>query len=111
MSKSAVVGRLSDFADGKPHKVVVDDLDVCVVQVDGELFAIDDVCTHAEVSLSEGDVVGCTIECWLHGSAFDLKTGVPTGPPAVTPVHTHTVTVNADSDNPEVQITINEARS
>ena len=108
MSKSAVVGRLQDFADGKPHRVTVDDLDVCVVQVDGELFAIDDLCTHAEVSLSEGEVIGCTIECWLHGSAFDLRTGVPAGPPAVVPVKTHTVTVGTDSDNPEVQITLNE---
>lgn len=109
MSHTAVVGRLADFADGKPHKVTVDDLDVCVVQVDGELHAIDDLCTHAEVSLSEGDVINCTIECWMHGATFDLKTGEPLGPPATTPVHVHTVTLS-EGDNPEVQITLNEAR-
>ncbi|NBU31792.1 MAG: non-heme iron oxygenase ferredoxin subunit [Actinobacteria bacterium] len=109
MSHSSIVGRLSDFADGKPHRVTVDDLDVCVVQVDGELHAIDDICTHAEVSLSEGDVINCTIECWMHGAIFDLKTGAPLGPPATTPVQVHTVTL-AEGDDPEVQITLNETR-
>jgi len=109
MSHTATIGRVSDFSDGKPHKVTVDDLDVCVVQVDGEIHAIDDLCTHAEVSLSEGDVINCTIECWMHGATFDLKTGEPLGPPATSAVHVHTVTLS-EGDNPEVQVTLNEAR-
>ena len=54
---------------------------------DGEVYAVDDVCSHAEVALSEGEVDGCTIECWLHGSRFDLRTGKPTGcrPPSRSP--------------------------
>ena len=51
-----------------------------------EVFAIEDECCHAAVALSEGDVDGCTIECWMHGSRFDLRTGKPTGPPATEPV-------------------------
>nr|WP_279579325.1 non-heme iron oxygenase ferredoxin subunit [Fodinicola feengrottensis] len=47
------------------------------------------MCSHAEVPLSEGDVEGCTIECWLHGSQFDLRTGKPTGPPATEAVPTY----------------------
>ena len=39
-------------------------------------------CSHAEVALSEGDVTDCQIECWLHGSMFDLRTGKPTNLPA-----------------------------
>ncbi len=47
---------------------------------DGDVHAVDDTCSHANVSLSEGEVDGCTIECWLHGSRFDLRTGEPTVP-------------------------------
>lgn len=110
MAHSATVGRVSDFADGKAHRVTIDDLDVCVVQVDGVLHAIDDLCTHAEVSLSEGEVLNCTIECWMHGAVFDLKTGEPVGPPATAPVAVHTVALSEGKD-PEVTITLNEARS
>ena len=53
---------------------------------DGELHAISDICSHGAVSLSDGEVEGCTIECWLHGSRFDLRTGKPTGLPATVPV-------------------------
>jgi len=61
---------------------------------DGELHAISDICSHGAVSLSDGEVEGCTIECWLHGSRFDLRTGKPTGPPAVRPVPVYPVTVD-----------------
>ena len=60
---------------------------------DGSVHAIDDECTHGKVSLSEGEVEGCTIECWLHGSQFDLISGRPTGLPATVPVAVHTVRV------------------
>ena len=55
---------------------------------DGDVHCIDDACTHGNVSLSEGEVEGCMIECWLHGSRFDLRTGKPTGLPATEPVAT-----------------------
>lgn len=61
---------------------------------DGSVHAIDDECTHGKVSLSEGEVEGCTIECWLHGSQFDLISGRPTGLPATVPVAVHTVRVS-----------------
>ncbi|HEX7590187.1 MAG TPA: non-heme iron oxygenase ferredoxin subunit [Demequinaceae bacterium] len=63
---------------------------------DGELFAIDDTCSHAEVSLSEGDVDGCEIECWAHGSRFDLRTGEPDELPAMTPIRTYPVRIDGD---------------
>ena len=62
------------------------ELDVAVVRVGDEVFAIEDVCSHAEIPLTDGEVDGCTIECVLHGSRFDLRTGKPTGPPATRPV-------------------------
>ncbi|MGB5951528.1 MAG: non-heme iron oxygenase ferredoxin subunit [Ornithinimicrobium sp.] len=62
----------------------------------GTVHAVDDTCSHANVSLSEGDVEGATIECWLHGSRFDLATGQPTGLPALTPIAVHEVEVDGE---------------
>jgi 3-phenylpropionate/trans-cinnamate dioxygenase ferredoxin component len=63
---------------------------------DGELHAISDICSHGAVSLSDGEVEGCTVECWLHGSTFDLRTGKPLTPPAITPVPVYPVTVDGE---------------
>ncbi len=100
---SSAVVKLSELADRVPHKVDVDGEDVLVVRIGDEVFAVSDTCTHAEVSLSEGDIVDCGIECWLHGSAFDLRTGEPSGPPAVRPLETYVVTLSDDSD-PEIHL-------
>jgi 3-phenylpropionate/trans-cinnamate dioxygenase ferredoxin component len=67
---------------------------IAVFNVDGEFFAIDDTCTHQDASLADGFLEDdCTIECPLHASCFDLRTGAPTGPPAKVGVRTHAVTV------------------
>lgn len=67
--------------------VEVDDYPIAVVRDSyGELHAIGDTCSHAEISLSEGDVEDGTLECWAHGSSFDLKTGQPLTLPAFEPV-------------------------
>lgn len=62
---------------------------VAVFNVDGEFFAIDDTCTHQDASLADGYLEGCAVECPLHASCFDLRTGLPSGPPARTGVRTH----------------------
>lgn len=62
----------------------------------GDIHAIDDTCSHANVSLSEGDVEDSTVECWLHGSRFDLRTGSPTGLPAITPIAVYPVKIDGD---------------
>jgi len=59
----------------------------------GDIHAVDDTCSHANVSLSEGELDGCTVECLLHSSRFDLRTGDPTGPPATEPVPVYPVEV------------------
>lgn len=69
---------------------------VVVRDVDGELHALLDVCSHGKVALSDGEVEGRTIECWLHGSTFDLATGAPTCLPATAPVPVYPVTVDGD---------------
>ena len=63
-----------------------------------EVFAVEDICSHAAVALSEGEVEDCTVECWLHGSRFDLRTGKPTGLPATEPVATFPVEVRDEPD-------------
>jgi len=69
---------------------------VAIARVAGEVFAVRDVCSHAEVPLSEGEVYDHTVECWLHGSCFDLRTGQPTGPPATVPVPVYPVKIEGD---------------
>jgi len=62
----------------------------------GRVYAIHDVCSHANVALSEGEVADGEIECWLHGSTFALATGKPTCLPAVEPVPVYPVKIEGD---------------
>jgi 3-phenylpropionate/trans-cinnamate dioxygenase ferredoxin component len=87
---------LADVPDEGALAVEIDDTPVAVVRAGDEVFALRDVCSHAEVALSEGDVYDHTIECWLHGSCFDLRTGKPTNPPATQPVPTYRVKIEGD---------------
>jgi 3-phenylpropionate/trans-cinnamate dioxygenase ferredoxin subunit len=72
---------------------------------DGEFFAIDDTCTHQDASLADGWLEGCEVECPLHASRFDLRTGAVDAPPAKRPVRTHEVTV-VDG---EIYVTLSDA--
>jgi 3-phenylpropionate/trans-cinnamate dioxygenase ferredoxin subunit len=91
---------LSDIPDGAAVRVEFgtgsDLVPVCLVNTEGEVFAIRDVCSHADVPLSEGEVEGTTVECWLHGSRFDLRSGKPTGLPATVPVPIYETTIEDD---------------
>lgn len=92
--------------------VTLGDVEVAVakhVEDDGtaEFFALQNVCSHAEVELSEGEVADCTIECWLHGSTFDLRTGKPIILPATEPVATFPVEVRDDAVYVDVTRTLN----
>jgi 3-phenylpropionate/trans-cinnamate dioxygenase ferredoxin subunit len=84
----------ADIPPGGVVRAEIDDTAIALVHAqDGGFYAIYDECSHAEVPLSEGDVWDCGIECWLHGSRFDLKTGQPVGPPATEPVPVYPVEV------------------
>ena len=90
-----VVLRLDDLAPGTARRVEVDGTAIAVVRCGDEVFAIGDTCSHANVSLSEGEVL-CEdgeIECWKHGSTFSLATGEPQALPATQPVPVYKVTV------------------
>ena len=81
----------SELADGRPLSVDVDGTLLALVHSDGELFAIADECSHARVMLSLGEVEDGTIECFAHGSRFDLRTGFPLDLPATLPVPVYPV--------------------
>jgi 3-phenylpropionate/trans-cinnamate dioxygenase ferredoxin subunit len=87
---------LADIPEQGAVGVEVRGVPVALVRAGGELFALHDVCSHEEIPLSEGDIYDHTVECWLHGSCFDLRTGKPTGPPATEPVTTYPVRVQGD---------------
>jgi 3-phenylpropionate/trans-cinnamate dioxygenase ferredoxin component len=87
---------VNDIPEAGAVRAVIDGVPVAVVRSDGEIYAIHDVCSHANVALSEGEVEDASIECWLHGSRFDLVTGRPTGLPATKPVPVYPVKIDGD---------------
>jgi 3-phenylpropionate/trans-cinnamate dioxygenase ferredoxin subunit len=87
---------LSDLADDSAVAVEIDGVAVCLARSQGEVVALLDECSHAEVALSDGEVDDGTVECWLHGSRFDLRTGKPIGPPATEAVATYPVRIDGD---------------
>jgi 3-phenylpropionate/trans-cinnamate dioxygenase ferredoxin component len=91
------VGKVKDFATEGTHALNVKGTSVCLVQLGGKYFALDDRCTHAEAMLSAGEVEDGEVACPLHGARFDLKTGAAMTPPATMPVRTHGVKVEGDN--------------
>jgi 3-phenylpropionate/trans-cinnamate dioxygenase ferredoxin subunit len=89
------VCRLDELAPGSARRVVIHGTPVAVIRCGDDVYAIGDTCSHANVSLSEGEVV-CEdreIECWKHGSTFSLETGEPQTLPATQPVPVYEVVV------------------
>ncbi|QLL06239.1 bifunctional 3-phenylpropionate/cinnamic acid dioxygenase ferredoxin subunit [Mycobacterium vicinigordonae] len=101
---------LDDLPEGEAIRVDSDP-PIAVFNVDGTILAIDDTCTHQEASLSEGWVEGYDVECPLHASCFNLRTGQPDQPPATEPVRVHRVTVNNGLIQVEVARSVNSIKS
>ena len=100
------VAKTSDIPEGEARKFVVHRVEIAIANAgEGRFFAVDDICSHAESSLSEGevDVDDCTIECPRHGSTFDLATGRPRTLPATLPVPAFPVKVEGDTILIEVE--------
>ena len=89
---------LDDVPTDEAVGVTVGAMDVAVARHGDEVFALQDLCSHAAVPLSEGEVEDCTLECWLHGSRFDMRSGKPTGLPATEPVATFPAEVRDTPD-------------
>jgi 3-phenylpropionate/trans-cinnamate dioxygenase ferredoxin subunit len=93
------VAGTEDIPEGEARRFVVNRIEIAVANLgEGTFLAVDDICSHAEASLSEGevDVDMETIECPRHGSTFDLRTGQPKTLPATVPIPTFPVKVDGD---------------
>ena len=103
----------ADLADGEARRFDVAGHRIALVHLSGQWFAVGDRCSHADVSLSEGEVMieECAIECWKHGSTFDLRTGEPQSLPATRPVPVYEVFVEADDVVAEVPASGEQAAS
>ena len=87
---------VADVAPDSAISVEVGRNDVAIVNSNGQFYAIADECSHASIPLSEGDVGDGEIECYLHGSRFDLATGEPLGLPATEPVAVYPCQVSGE---------------
>ena len=96
--------KLSEIVENTSKLVEVGDKKIAVYNVGGKIYAIDDTCSHAEASLSEGEVFDCIVECPLHGAEFDLKTGEATTLPATKPV----ITYKTDVDDEYLYLEVGE---
>jgi 3-phenylpropionate/trans-cinnamate dioxygenase ferredoxin subunit len=103
---------LVDVPTDEALGVTVGEYDVAIARDGDEFFALQDQCSHAAVALSEGEVTAsnsgaAAVECWLHGSCFELRTGKPTHFPATEPVATFPVEVRDGDVYVDVETTLN----
>ena len=96
------IAKIGDISSGTTKAFEVGDRVVVLCNVQGEYFAVDDVCTHDEGSIWDGILDGCEIECPRHGARFDVRTGEVKALPAVVPVDVFTVRVEGDDIEVEI---------
>jgi 3-phenylpropionate/trans-cinnamate dioxygenase ferredoxin subunit len=90
------VGKVSEIAPGATRRVVADSTEMLLCNVDGRIYAIEDVCTHDGGPLDQGTLEGEQVVCPRHGATFDVRTGDALTLPAVMPLLTFEVTVEGD---------------
>ena len=100
MTEFVTVATTDEMAPGERIVVEVDDVWVVIFNVGGQYYAVEDMCSHEEYMLSEGEIDGYSLECSKHGARFDVRDGKVLAPPAVRPVKAYQVQVVGD----EVQV-------
>ena len=90
------VAQSSDIQPGDMIPVKLNDDEILLANIDGEIFACDDICSHSYASLCEGDIDGPEVQCPLHGAIFNVKTGEAITPPAVVPLSVFEVRIDGD---------------
>ncbi|GIV95674.1 MAG: (2Fe-2S)-binding protein [Herpetosiphonaceae bacterium] len=102
MASFVTVARIGEIPEGEGRAFTIDGVEIGVFNCGGTYYATNNICSHAYAELHEGylDCDEHTIECPLHGSMFDLRTGQPRTLPATTPVEVYAVRVEGD----EIQI-------
>lgn len=108
--KGELVCNVNDIEVKQALRILIDDYPVAIVKdSDGGIHAIGDTCSHADISLSEGDVEGCAIECWGHGSQFDLRSGMPLQLPAYEPVPVFALEIQGEDVYVDISTVTNSA--
>ena len=104
MAQLVDVCPVGELASGQMRLVTHDHIEIGVFNCDGQLYAIEDRCSHDDGPLAEGtlDAEACTVECPRHGAIFDLRTGRPRTLPAYVPVDTFPVIIDHDMIKLEV---------
>ncbi|OGQ06403.1 MAG: hypothetical protein A2W61_05135 [Deltaproteobacteria bacterium RIFCSPLOWO2_01_44_7] len=97
MTKEFEVAKVSEIPPGSAKQVEVDGETIAIFNVSGQFYAISDTCTHAQASLSEGEVEDLVVTCPWHGAKFDLKTGKNLCMPAVEPVQAYHLKIEDDA--------------
>ena len=96
MARHRVAG-VAELEPDSMKRVEVDGVPICLAHAeDGNFYALNDICTHEEFFLSDGELWGMDVECPQHGSRFNLQTGKVTGLPAVIPAQTYPVSVEGE---------------
>jgi 3-phenylpropionate/trans-cinnamate dioxygenase ferredoxin subunit len=108
MSNWIEVCAFADLETRNMKKVSVGESDILIVKTDEGVYAVSDTCSHAEVSLSEGSLMDCKIECWAHGAVFDVRDGSVLTPPASDPIRTYETQVQGDGENAVILIKVGE---
>lgn len=90
------VAKVSEIAPGTTRRVLIDSIEILLCNVDGKIYAIEDVCTHDGGPLDQGELEGEKVVCPRHGATFDVKTGDALTLPAVIPLMTFEVSVEGD---------------
>lgn len=96
MAEFQKVAQVGDIAPNGVKAVQLGGAGVALVNLDGQYYALGNVCPHAHCSLSDGEVEEGSLVCPCHGSAFDVRTGEVTSPPAMTPVAVYPVRVQGN---------------
>lgn len=96
------VATIADVPPGRAVAVTLGGHQLALYNLDGDIFATDELCTHADASLCEGDIEGCTIVCPLHFGSFDIKTGHAIDPPACDDLRTYETKIVGE----EIQVRI-----
>jgi 3-phenylpropionate/trans-cinnamate dioxygenase ferredoxin component len=94
MTEFVKVARTEEIRPGQAKLIDVKGKQIALFNVDGEFFAIDNMCTHEEASLAEGEICGHEVTCPLHGAKFDIRSGAVLGPPAYDDVASYPVRVS-----------------
>ena len=91
------VAKVGDLANGEMKAVAASGTTVLLARVDDRYYAVGNDCTHIAMPLNEGILVGCEVECPLHSSRFDLRTGAALCPPAEEPLPVYAVRIVGDA--------------